>query len=237
MTDTTGNNILEVIGKADRFNSWMYHTILPHVSGITLEIGSGIGNISKYFIRDGYEISLSDSDEHYIEILRHKFLHYPNVKDIIAIDLLHPQFEVCYSKYHSHFDSVFLLNVLEHVENDSQAIRNCKFLLKPSGRLTLLTPAYNQLFSKLDRALGHHRRYTAKSLRKVISITGMNYESSYYFNFLGILGWLYGKLRGFKTIPSGEMNVFNHIVPLGKILDRIFFRKAGLSVIATARKP
>ena len=54
--DLEGLVILNVIEKADHFNHWMYKTISPNCNGKILEIGSGIGNISKFFIDDKKEI-------------------------------------------------------------------------------------------------------------------------------------------------------------------------------------
>ncbi|MCC6516189.1 MAG: class I SAM-dependent methyltransferase, partial [Chitinophagales bacterium] len=49
--DADGQTTLEAIDKADNFNEWMYQTIKPFCKGKVLEIGSGIGNISRYFLR------------------------------------------------------------------------------------------------------------------------------------------------------------------------------------------
>jgi SAM-dependent methyltransferase len=62
------------------------------------------------------------------------------------------------------YDTVIFLNVLEHIDNDEQAIENCRHLLKRGGSLVVLVPAYSFLFSKMDMELQHHRRYTSKKL-------------------------------------------------------------------------
>ncbi len=54
MKDTAGleygKNMLEVISKGGNFNRWMYETIRPLCRGEILEIGSGIGNVSAFFL-------------------------------------------------------------------------------------------------------------------------------------------------------------------------------------------
>ena len=50
--DISGMATLEAINSADKFNKWMYDTIQPFCAGNILEIGSGIGNISKFFINN-----------------------------------------------------------------------------------------------------------------------------------------------------------------------------------------
>jgi hypothetical protein len=49
MIDEMGLEILDTIGEVDKFNKWMYNTIVPYCKEEILEIGSGIGNISRFF--------------------------------------------------------------------------------------------------------------------------------------------------------------------------------------------
>lgn len=234
--DNTGNQILKVIAEADKFNHWMYQTIKPFLQGEILEIGSGIGNISSFAVADNFSISLSDTDKHYLTVLKNKFSNSQNVKDILNIDLQHPSFETEYLAIKENFDSVFLLNVLEHVPDDSIAVLNCRYLLKNGGYLIILTPAYKSLYSSLDKALGHYKRYNTKSLKTIFKKNQLMTKKAFYFNSLGVFAWLYGKFRKLKTIPGREMKLFNKLVPLSKLMDKIFFRKFGLSVIIIGQK-
>ena len=56
-----------------KLNKWMYSQIVPFINGNTLEIGSGIGNISQYFIKQRRDIDLSDIRDQYIDFLKAKF--------------------------------------------------------------------------------------------------------------------------------------------------------------------
>jgi len=134
------------------------------------------------------------------------------------------------------YETIFLLNVLEHVKYDSEAIKNCTYLLKPGGKLIILTPAYSFLFAPLDKELGHYRRYTVKKLGKLILNNQLHPQKGFYFNSLGIAAWLYAKIRRLKSIPSGEMKIFNWLVPLSKFIDVISFRRVGLSAIVIGKK-
>ena len=235
--DPVGLHTLKVIAKADRFNRWMYDQFKHQLKGEILEIGSGIGNISKLVIEEGHVITLSDYNEEYCEVLKKNYQRYTNVKRIISIDLLHPDFENKYSVYHEKFDSIFLLNVIEHIKDDGLAVKNCQFLLKPDGHLILLAPAYSWLYSSFDKQLGHFRRYSLQSLKDLLKKNNFNILSGSYFNFAGIAGWLvFGKILNQKMLKSGEMIAFNKIVPLAKTIDRILGKKIGLSIIVTGIK-
>lgn len=224
----TGFETLEVIEKANAFNQWMYNTIQPWCKGSILEIGSGIGNISKYFIGAKAAITLSDTETVYVDKLKEKF---PGTT-VLSIDLENDPDPVLVGK----FDTVFLLNVIEHIKSDETAILNCHRLLKPGGNLVILTPAYKFLYSKLDEGLHHYRRYTKKSLTDKIGRHNFTIKKSFYFNALGVAGWMYAKIFRLKKIPSGEMNVYNKLVGFAKLLDKLVMNRMGLSVIAIAEK-
>jgi SAM-dependent methyltransferase len=235
--DATGLHTLEVIAKAGRFNRWMYETIKPYLKGEVLEIGSGIGNISRLLVDDGFEVTLSDYDAGYCNKLKESFSAQPNVKEIISIDLQHNQFETTYQSYKGRFDTVFLLNVLEHLEDDKAAMENCRYLLKKGGTLIILVPAYQFLYCRFDKELGHFRRYTLNKLVSLFSTSGFEILKDQYFNFVGLGGWLlFGKLLGRPMIGAGEMTLYNRLVPVFRVTDKLLFNKAGLSVIVIGQK-
>ena len=230
--DIEGMETLNVIEKADRFNEWMYDTIAPHCKGNILEIGSGIGNISQFFIRDQNDIVLSDLRDNYCEILRKKFTN-----QVVKIDLVSPDFDTRYSDLVGTFDTVFALNVVEHIENDIDAIANCKKLLKCGGTLIILVPAYQWLFNNFDVELEHYRRYTLKSLKNIILKNQLKPKKLFAFNFIGIIGWFVsGNILKKKTIPATQMGLFNLLVSIFKLVDFILCRKIGLSAICISTK-
>ncbi|MEL6864420.1 MAG: class I SAM-dependent methyltransferase [Bacteroidota bacterium] len=235
--DEEGMETLQVIADANRFNEWMYQTISTQLQGNILEIGSGLGNISNYFLRDGHSICLSDLRENYRERLREQFSDKTNLIDIVNLDLVHPTFEQEYAQWIGYFDGVFALNVVEHIKDDLQAIANCRKLLKPGGRLVILVPAYQVLYNQFDEALEHYRRYTKSTLIKLFDDNQLEVQKSQYFNAAGIMGWvLSGAILKKKTIPAGQMQLYNRLVPLFKIADKVLMNQIGLSVIVEGVK-
>lgn len=230
--DLEGLETLNVIEKANKFNKWMYETIKPYCKGRILEIGCGIGNISEFFIQDSQEIVLSDLRDNYLEIVSKKFSN-----PVLKIDLVDAEFESKYEDLLNTFDTVFALNVIEHIENDKQAIANCKKLLKKGGNLIILVPAYQFLYNSFDTELEHFRRYTKNSLENIIQHNQLKIKKTFYFNVIGILGWFFsGSILKKKTIPEGQMGLFNKLVPVFKMADLITFKKIGLSVICISVK-
>jgi SAM-dependent methyltransferase len=235
--DPLGTHTLQVIAKANRFNEWIYNTIHPFLKGEILEIGSGIGNISRYAIRNGMNITLSDINPEYQQALIKEFTDHDNVRDILSLDLQHPSFTEHYHQQKEKYDTVFYLNVIEHLKDDALAVKNSSFLLRKGGNLVILAPAYQWLFCDIDRQLGHQRRYTRKTMSALFPPSLFSILHQQYFNAAGIAGWLlFGKIFRKKQLDSGEMSVFNQLVPLFKLADQLSFKKTGLSVIAIAQK-
>lgn len=232
-----GTDTLEVISEAGHFNRWMYETIKPHCSGEILEIGSGIGNISQFFIHDGAEISLSDIENSYFPRLREKFGDKKNLKGMYLLDFSDKNLEKNYPEMLGKFDTVFALNVVEHIPNHEQAMRNAMKMLKPGGKVVILVPAFQWLYNGFDEQLDHQRRYTRKSLKKLIEGSGFELKSTQYFNFIAILGWyISGTILRKEMIPGGQMKLYDKLVPLWKIIDFFTSRIAGVSVIQVGEK-
>jgi len=232
VADVLGYSTLASISGADRFNRWMYETIRPYCTGRILEIGGGIGNISQCFLNDGQELMISELQDEYCEIIRKRLGNDQNLKGIIAMDIVDPEFDFKYASLFGSFDSVFALNVVEHIENDRQAIANCKKLLKKGGHLIILVPAFQAIFNHFDTSLGHFRRYTIKSLLPVFQANGLSVVHRQYFNLIGIAGWwVSGSLLRKKIIPEGQMKLYNFFVPVFRIVDKITNKWLGLSVV------
>ena len=140
--DLEGMQTLEAMAAAPRLNKWMYQTIGKNLNGKILEIGSGIGNISACFLDDQKEIFLTDIRDNYLDYLKDKFQNQKNVLGIGQMDLVHPEFDTIYADKLNSFDGLFALNVVEHIEDDTLAIANCKKLLK-KGALELMRLRYS----------------------------------------------------------------------------------------------
>jgi len=231
--DPEGLHTLEAISDAVRFNQWMFEQVQPFMRGRILEIGSGIGNISKYFTAEGTDITLSDIRENYCQALRTKF---PKQK-VLSLDLVHPDFANEYAGILNSFDSAFALNVVEHIEDDALALQNMVSLIKPGGSVLILVPAGQYLYNEIDKGLLHFKRYSMKQLLELFKNCELTIDKHWHFNALGIPAWFTGgKIMRKKEIEGGQMNTYDKLVPIARILDKLTFNRIGLSVIAVGTK-
>lgn len=231
--DEEGLHTLEAVAKAGRFNRWMFEQVQPWMKGQILEVGSGIGNISRFFIDEGADITLSDIRTSYCEALRTSFPSRP----VQMLDLVHPQFSTEYAPLLGRFDSAFALNVVEHIEDDVLAMQNLVTLLRPGGTVLILVPAGPWLYNSIDSGLEHFRRYTPSRLQTLFYAAKLSVDRCWMFNALGIPAWIYGGWFARKReIEGGQMNAYDKLVPLARVLDRLSFSRLGLSVIAAGRK-
>ena len=232
-----GTDTLEVISVARNFNRWMYDTVKPFCSGKILEIGSGIGNISACFLADNQPITLSDMDKGYVLQLQEKFGGFQNLEGVYHLDFSDPQLKEKYPELLGQFDTVFALNVLEHVADENQAMQNAFQLLKKGGKVVILVPAFQALYNQFDVQLEHHRRYVPRSLKSVFEKSGFRVVHSQYFNFIAVFGWFVsGNVLRKKIIPNGQMRFYDRLVPLWKVIDFFTHRFAGVSVIQVGEK-
>jgi len=235
--DAIGEETLEAIGQANRFNRWMYQTIKPWCKGHILEIGSGAGNISRYFLEDNSKIMLSDIRENYCQKLKKKFDGKESLLGVAKINLTDPDFDSKYKDIFNTFDTVFALNVVEHIEDDFHAIKNCNKLLKKDGHLLILVPSYRLLYNRFDVGLGHYRRYTKSGLASIFTMNNFAIVKKQYFNFVGLFGWFFsGTILKKRQVPVGQVKIFNSLVSIFKVIDLATFHSIGLSTIVVGGK-
>ena len=81
-------------------------------------------------------------------------------------------------------DAVLLLDVIEHLDDDLAGLRTARRALRPGGVLVVTVPAYPWLWSGHDVALGHRRRYSARTVRAVLGAAELSVRHVSYFNTL-----------------------------------------------------
>ena len=168
LDESIGYRTLRRMASIERYNRWIYDEIAPYVGCRLLEVGCGIGNMTKYFLHLDEVIAL-DLLPASVRLVTEKYACSPNVRACLG-DITSRQ--VVEQLAHYRFDTVTCLNVLEHIEQHDAALRHMYELLMPGGHLLLLVPAGGYMYGTLDMALGHFRRYEEASLRLLVCNAG-----------------------------------------------------------------
>jgi len=227
-----GPEILEAFSNAARFNQWMADTIRPYTGKTVLEIGAGIGNLTRQLIARRKRYIASDIDAQHLARLASRFQYRPNF-EARQCDLGRAE---DFEELRECADTVVCLNVLEHIADDRAGLRNIHRALQPGGRAIVLVPQGQWAYGKMDEALGHHRRYSITQLRERMEEAGFEVERILEFNRVSLPGWyLNGKLLGRNTVSAAQLRVFDKMVWLWRRVDR-FLPWAPTSLIAVARK-
>jgi SAM-dependent methyltransferase len=215
---------------APKYTEWSLERTRPYVGDLLLEIGSGIGNNVRILMQYT-DVIATEIEPVYLEVLRNAYLNTPGV-DVRAWDATQPPPPDLPQP-----DSILCSNVIEHIEDDRAVVVNADSVLKPGGRMIFIVPRGEKLYSTLDSAIGHYRRYDEGRLRSLFTDLGYEIEESFTLNKIGVLGWWYrGKITKQAAIGRFGLKVFNTLVPVFKLIDPLLPWK-GLSLVIVARKP
>jgi glycosyltransferase involved in cell wall biosynthesis len=211
-----GPEILEALSGAPRFNRWMADTIRPYVGKRVLEIGAGIGNLTRLLVPRRKCYVAADIDVEHLARLRTRFQHRPNLR-VRHCDLSDArEFEPLAGQ----MDSVVCLNVLEHIEDDLAGLRNIHRALVPGGRAIVLVPHGQEIYGALDESLGHFRRYSQEQLRGRMEQAGFRVEQVLEFNRISRPGWyLTGRVFRKSTLSPLQLKIFDRLVWLWRRID------------------
>lgn len=230
MIDPIGYQTLRNLQQAQVFNQWVVDQFYPYLQGTVLEIGSGIGNLTACLLKKNIQLTATDIDPAYLEQLKKQFGSHPQLAGVEPFDLEEPP-----SWNGKTFQTILLINVLEHIQDPQVALTGLLPKLAPNGKLIVLVPAYRWLYCRLDRQLGHHRRFDQRSLSEELDCAGYRIENLTGFNAMGILGWaVWGKLLGGGLLKQGLIQTYETLMPLNKQVDKLFQNRIGLSLIAIA---
>ena len=216
--------------KFDRYSKWMFHMYEKHIGEKILDIGGGIGTAISYYITEDRQILTTELFNDKVEIMNEKFKKYENFQ-AICLDIVKDDFS-CYEK----FDTIILVNVLEHIENDTLLLKKLKNLLSDNGKIIICVPALNCLYCYMDKNVGHYRRYNKKELHNKATEAGLNVVENKYMNILGIIPYyLKGKLSknkkgSFSTKTSqNEAKLYSLATAILEPLEKVIKPNIGLS--------
>jgi SAM-dependent methyltransferase len=225
---------LERLGGARHFFAWVLAEFHPFLRGRVLEVGAGVGTITRKLVEGYPSISVVA-----LEPAENMFA------DLAAYAAVTPQVQARRQTLADYadpggFDAVVYLNVLEHIADDARELRLAAGALRPGGALLVFGPALESLYSELDHKAGHYRRYGIAQLRGLAEAAGLQVVSVRYFDVLGVLPYLvvYRLLRHQGITGSTIWGYDRLVVRASRLLQQALPRPpVGKNIILVARKP
>ena len=217
---------LEAMAAGVNYNNSIFSQILPFIQKgrSVLDFGAGRGTFAN-------------------RIGQHIVCVEPDVRAAAQISDKHTILSELDGLPEKSFDLIYSINVLEHLEDDRAALNQMASLLKTSGRLYLFVPARNELYSAMDRRVGHLRRYSRRQLESMVSRAGLKVEDCTYFDCLGYVASLLLKLFGLcfgwrGGLTSAGVGFYDSVVfPVSRRLDTIIGCVLGKNLMLKAVKP
>lgn len=144
------------------------------------------------------------------------------------------------------FASITIIDVLEHIEDDTAQLSRIRDALEPGGQLVVLVPACQALYGRRDLRNGHYRRYSKKELVSKVRRAGFTIDQARHWNALGFVPYwlservlrreLDGDIRTDKAKSLPKRLVIRALHAWYRKVENNFDMKFGLSVIVTATK-
>lgn len=231
--ETDSVEIQRRLGKhAGNYNRWIFDQISPFLGRRILDVGCSIGNITQYYADRELVVGLDVVPES-VKIACDRFAGLSFEGHHMSVES--PSLTTFRDRG---LDSAVCLNVLEHVEDDVQALRNMRDALLPGSTICLLTPMNRWLYGPMDAVDRHYRRYTRTELNVKLGAAHLTLVHQRYFNLLGIAAWWIQNrvIRGEMATPS-QYGLFDTLVPVLSRIEAILSPPSGLSMVTVCRTP
>lgn len=222
----TGKNNLDAMEHAKNYNKNIVNILLRNLpnTGNIIDFGAGIGTFAKALESCSVKVICIETDkEQFLNLIKSDF------KTLSSIDEVKD----------NSIESLFSINVLEHIDDDYSILRTMHSKLKIGGKIIIYVPAMMVLYTSMDSKVGHFRRYGKKQLFNLIQKSGFDVSEINYVDCLGVLITLIFKLIGNKdgNISQNQVILYDKFIfPLSKILDLVLRKYVGKNLYIVATK-
>ncbi len=220
---------LEDLREAVNYRRWLAALALPWLGDDALEIGSGLGDHAAEWSSLGVRITASEADPSRLDYLRSRF------DGDARVQVRELRVPIDVTAGHS---AVVAMNVLEHIEDDVQALRSFRGLVRPGGHVVIVVPAFPFAFSRFDAEIGHFRRYRRGSLRAAMEAADLDVVHIRYVNSVGLIAWFISmRLLRMRPRSGATLRLYDRIVvPLVRRVEKRAAPPFGQSLVAVGRK-
>lgn len=212
---------------------WQFEQFRPYIGRRVADVGCGLGNFTELLADRDFYLGI-DLDTELLEELQRVHGQRSNVQTA-RLDITKPELKE--SLQAKKVDTVLCVNVVEHVAEDSLAVRTMVEAIPSGGHVCLLMPALPFLFGTLDELDGHYRRYTKRTMANLFNGLPGKILKLYYFNFVGVPGWFVkGRVLKQRQHTNDNYAIMNALLPVVRPMEKLISPPMGMSVIAIFQK-
>ncbi len=134
-------------------------------------------------------------------------------------------------------DSALYIDVLEHIKDDAKEISDAAHHVATGGKIIVLVPAHQWLYTPFDKAIGHHRRYEIERL-KSITPASLSPFRFLQIDSMGLFLSAANRILLKQKCPShAQIQTWDRlVVPMSRLIDYICRYRLGKSIIAVWEK-
>ncbi len=226
MTEYTGKENLDFLESLPNYINEVEGKILGFLEGkkTVLDFGAGTGTYARRLKAKGINVDCVEIDGEYIARLKDAGLNCFGSLEEAAPS----------------YDRIYSCDVIEHIEDDITALKQLHAKLAAGGKIFLYVPAFNMLYSSMDKKVGHFRRYTKTDLVNKAKLAGFKITCAGYFDSVGFFGSLFFKYFGPSHGNISSPSIYNYykwIFPVSRVLDKLGARfLCGKNLLVIAEK-
>ena len=212
--------------------SWLASTLRPYLGDTVLELGAGMGNLTGRLMSKRLRYIAAEKDPLYLHALTNRFLRTPSVESR-SID---PESLGSVDDLKEQVETALCVNILEYSPRPETILTALHGVLRPGGKVVVLSPCNPNLFGSLDKSVGHLRRFSAQDLRQLLEQSGFAVEECFSMNKAGAFAWwVNSKLFRSSRISRITLKIFDVNVWFLSRIDK-FLPWGGLSIVTVGRK-
>ncbi len=225
----------------ENYYRWLVEEVRPFFGERLVEIGAGIGTFTTWIVRS--HVSCHPTAR--LEVFEPEGNLYQHLRK--RLETAHPDLlqagrlrttNGVFRSSPERFDTVIMINVLEHIEDDQASIRAAYHALVPGGKFVVFVPALPWLYSALDREVGHFRRYEKPHLERLLRAGRFDVVKSKYMDCIGVLPWYLLNVVGRRTSINPHLaHLYDTwFVPVTRWIEGLRNPWFGKNVLIVARK-
>lgn len=225
---------LELFSEAKNWKDYWSSAIRPYLGTRILDVGAGIGSTARVLSDNKYERWLALEPDANLA---------SRMKAAVAAGAFQDNFEVCVGSTvdlpdDEHFDTILYIDVLEHIEDHKEELNRVVKHLVPGGRVVVLSPAHQWLYTPFDQAIGHVRRYSRHTLLST-KPNELITESICYLDSVGLLASIGNRFMLRSASPNAaQIKIWDDwMVPASRVVDKITGNNIGKSILGVFRRP